>query len=110
MMPGRLEHPVLGPIVGESWEWQGQRELQFPCIGLSTRNVSIVVGPYKQLTKLYTFVSNNEGLAAMPNKACMDSPASKLTQSLRAQAGVKWSISRRRSRSICQRADGMRMR
>jgi hypothetical protein len=41
----QINHPVLGVIQGENWEWylRRQTETVFPCTGYSTKNVSIAV-------------------------------------------------------------------
>jgi hypothetical protein len=57
----RILHPVLGPIVADSWEWRVQREVNIPCTGYATKEISIVQkapgGPTpQQLAALMTLV------------------------------------------------------
>lgn len=40
-MARRLDHPVLGLLKAEKWEWQVQREVAIPCTGYATKHISI---------------------------------------------------------------------
>jgi hypothetical protein len=36
-----IEHPILGPIIGEKWEWRVQRRIDIPCTGFACAAISI---------------------------------------------------------------------